>query len=224
MRIPSPLRLAMLAASVVALAACGEQTATPTGASTAPVSADGAAATNLAPDFTLVDSEGVQRRLSDFRGRVVVLEWTNEGCPYVQKYYNSGAMQGLQRAAVEDGVVWLTLISSAPGEQGYVDGAEARAWSDRNTAGANHLLLDPTGQVGRQYDAKTTPDMRVIDEEGRIIYAGAIDDRPTSDVADLEGATNYLTLALEAHAAGRAPETPYVQPYGCAIKFQDELV
>ena len=216
-------RLSLIAVSALALSACSQESSTPAAAAPDATTQTAAAATNVAPDFTLVDSEGVQRRLSDYRGRVVILEWTNEGCPYVQKYYESGAMQALQREAVEDGVVWLTLISSAQGQQGYVDGAEARQWSDRNTAGASHLLLDPTGQVGRLYDAKTTPDMRVIDEQGRIVYAGAIDDRPTSDQADLEGATNYVSLALAAHKAGNAPETPYVQPYGCSIKFADEL-
>ncbi|WP_122466886.1 redoxin domain-containing protein [Brevundimonas lutea] len=216
-------RLSLLAVSALALAACGEQAAAPDAAAPENTVETAAAATNMAPNFTLVDSEGVQRQLSDYRGQVVILEWTNEGCPYVQKYYESGAMQDLQRAAVEDGAVWLTIISSAQGQQGYVDGAEARQWADRNTAGANHLLLDPTGQVGRLYDAKTTPDMRVIDEQGRIVYAGAIDDRPSSEAESLEGATNYVTLALAAHEAGEAPETPYAQPYGCSIKYADEL-
>lgn len=219
-------RLALASAALVALTACQpQQAAAP--AETAPAKTDAAAqipssqAAQVAPNFTLVDSEGVQRSLNDFRGKVVVLEWTNEGCPYVQKHYGGEAMQRLQRQAVEDGVVWLTLISSAPGQQGYVDGAEARAWAERNEAASRHLLLDPTGEVGRLYDAKTTPDMRVIDEQGRIIYAGAIDDRPSSEPSSLTGATNYVTAALAAHAAGRPVETPYVQPYGCSVKYAE---
>lgn len=210
----------LIAASSLALAACGqpaEQPAEPTGTADA-----GQTEAQAAPDFTLVNAQGQQVSLSDFRGRVVVLEWTNEDCPYVRKHYGAGAMQALQREAVEDGVVWLTIISSAPGQQGYVEGADATGWKDEYAAGFTHLLLDPTGETGRAYGAVTTPDMRVIDEEGRIIFTGGIDDRPTNKPEDLEGATNFVRAALADHAAGRPVATPFAQPYGCSIKYADE--
>ncbi|KQW82029.1 alkyl hydroperoxide reductase [Brevundimonas sp. Root1279] len=175
-----------------------------------------------APAFTLVDAQGVQRSLADFRGKTVVLEWTNEGCPYVKKHY-SGAMQALQRAAVADGVVWLSIISSAPGTQGHVEGEAARQWRDRTKGAATHLLLDPTGQVGKLYGAKTTPDMRVINPEGQLVYVGGIDDRPTSKVEDLEGANNYVQAALADMKAGRAVRTAFAPSYGCSVKYPETV-
>ena len=208
--------------AILALAACDQgPTAVPTKAKKAAATATIAADAQPAPAFTLVDAEGVQRSLADFRGKVVVLEWTNEGCPYVQKHY-TGTMQALQREAVGEGVVWLTIISSSPGKQGYVEGEEARAWKARNKAAATHLLLDPTGEVGKLYGAKTTPDMRVIDERGRILFEGGIDDRPTSEVEDLFGANNFVKAALDDHAAGRPVKTKYAVPYGCSIKYPEE--
>ena len=174
----------------------------------------------MAPDFTLVDAEGTQRSLAEFRGKTVVLEWTNEGCPYVKKHY-TGAMQALQRQAVGEGVVWLAIISSAPGEQGHVEGQAAREWKTRTNGAATHLLLDPTGQVGRLYDARTTPDMRVIDPQGKLVFVGGIDDRPTNKVEDLEGANNYVRAALDDLKAGRAVRTAFAQPYGCAVKYAE---
>lgn len=212
-------RLPILAAAFLTLAACQQAEAPAASAATETASADVAGQSGLAPAFTLTDSEGVQRSLADFRGKTVVIEWTNEGCPYVQKHYSSGAMQALQRAAAADGVVWLTVISSSPGKQGYVEGEEARAWKARNTAAATHLLLDPDGQVGKAYGAMTTPDMRVIDAEGRILFAGGIDDRPTNKVEDLDGANNFVRAALDDVEAGRPVRTAYAQPYGCAIKY-----
>lgn len=211
--------LALAAASTLVLAACGQPAEAPSDAAeTETAQADA----QTAPDFTLTNAEGEQVSLSDFRGRVVVLEWTNEDCPYVRKHY-TGAMQDLQGEATGDGVVWLTIISSAPGTQGYVEGDAAREWRSRYNAHFTHLLADPTGETGRAYGAVTTPDMRVIDEEGRIIFTGGIDDRPSADVATLEGATPYVRAALEDHAAGRPVATPFAQPYGCSIKFADEL-
>jgi hypothetical protein len=211
----SPVALLALSGAL-ALSACQERVAEPASAPEATSTA--ASAEGMAPAFILVDSEGVQRSLSDFRGRVVVLEWTNEGCPYVKKHY-TGAMQALQRRAIEGGAVWLTIISSEPGAQGYVEGEAARAWGERNSAAATHLLLDPTGVVGQSYGAVTTPDMRVIDEEGRIIFTGGIDDRPSSDLASLDGATNHVQAALDDHAAGRPVAVSFAQPYGCSIKY-----
>ncbi|MFN3537722.1 MAG: thioredoxin family protein [Brevundimonas sp.] len=212
--------LAMAAASALVLAACNQPAEAPADATETTATAE--AAGQMAPDFTLVNAEGEQVSLSDFRGRVVVLEWTNEDCPYVRKYY-TGPMQDLQRQVVEDGAVWLTVISSAPGTQGYVEGEQARQWRSEYNANFTHLLADPTGETGRAYGAVTTPDMRVIDEDGRVIFTGGIDDRPSADVATLDGATNYVRAALDDHAAGRPVATPFAQPYGCSIKYADEL-
>ncbi|MBL0948062.1 thioredoxin family protein [Brevundimonas sp.] len=214
------IRLLATGAALALLAACSPATEAPETGSTETAEASAA---DMAPAFTLVDAEGVERSLADFRGRTVVLEWTNEGCPYVQKHYESGAMQALQREATGDGVVWLTIISSAPGQQGYVEGDAAREWQSRNNAAATHLLLDPEGTVGRLYDAKTTPDMRVIDPEGRLLFVGGIDDRPTNKIEDLEGANNYVRAALTDMEAGRPVATPFATPYGCSIKYADEL-
>lgn len=215
------MRLLTAASAALLLAACQQPASAPekTDAPAAPTAT--ASAIRTAPDFTLIDADGVQRSLADFRGKTVMLEWTNEGCPYVKKHY-TGAMQALQRQAAADGVVWLTIISSAPGTQGFVEGAEARAWKAKHSAAFTHLLLDPTGQVGRLYDAKTTPDMRVIDAEGRLIYVGGIDDKPTNKVEDLQGATNYVQAALDDVEAKRPIRTAFAQPYGCSIKYADE--
>lgn len=216
-------RLTLAAVVVLALAACQQQEAAP--AQTASTEATPAAATQdgLAPAFTLVDAEGTQRSLADFRGKTVVLEWTNEGCPYVQKHYGAGAMQALQREATADGVVWLTIVSSSPGTQGFVEGEAARAFRAKHQANYTHLLLDPTGEVGKLYDAKTTPDMRVIDPQGRIVFEGGIDDRPTNKPEDLAGATNFVRAALTDMEAGRPVQTRFAQPYGCAIKYPETV-
>ena len=224
-RLPA-LRLPGLAAvaAILTLAACNqaEAPAAPAATETAAAPAAAPGQPQTAPAFTLVDSEGVERSLADFRGKTVVLEWTNEGCPYVQKHYSTGAMQALQTEAVADGVVWLTIISSEPGAQGHVEGDEARAWKSRNKAGSSHLLLDPTGEVGKRFGAITTPDMRVIDAEGRILFTGGIDDRPTNKVEDLEGANNFVRAALTDIEAGQPVQTAFAKPYGCSIKYAGE--
>lgn len=212
-------RLFVVAASAALLAACQQQAAAPAAEN---ASAPAAAQEGLAPAFTLVDADGIQRSLADFRGKTVVLEWTNEGCPYVQKHY-TGAMQALQREAQADGVVWLTIVSSAPGTQGFVEGDTARAYKAKHQSAYAHLLLDPTGEVGKLYGAKTTPDMRVIDAQGRLVFEGGIDDRPTSKVEDLEGANNFVRAALEDVKAERPVRTAFAQPYGCAIKYPETV-
>ena len=224
------VRVSAAAFAVLMLAACQEQAAAPEPAAAREAATKTAVSTpasmpmagQAAPAFTLVDSQGVQRTLADFRGKTVVLEWTNEGCPYVKKHY-SGAMQALQRAAVADGVVWLSIISSAPGTQGHVEGEAARQWHDRTKGAATHLLLDPTGQVGKLYGAKTTPDMRVIDPDGTLTYVGGIDDRPTSKVEDLEGANNYVQAALADMKAGRPVQTAFAPSYGCSVKYPETV-
>ena len=218
--------LTVASASLLMLAACQQQpaaapdkaAATAAAAATPAVAGPG----DMAPAFTLVDADGTQRSLADFKGKTVVLEWTNEGCPYVKKHY-TGAMQALQREATADGVVWLTIISSAPTTQGYVEGEEARAWKAKHKSAFTHLLLDPTGEVGKRYDAKTTPDMRIIDPEGRLIFVGGIDDKPTNKVEDLAGANNFVRAALADAKAGRPVQTAFAQPYGCAIKYPETV-
>lgn len=172
-----------------------------------------------APAFRAVDSEGRARTLAEFKGRTVVLEWTNNGCPYVGKHYGSGNMQRLQREAVRDKVVWLTVISSAPGFEGYLTRSEARAWKTKVGAASSAVLLDAKGLVGRAYEAKATPHMFIIDGAGRVVYMGGIDDRPTTDPESLKGAHNYVAAALADLKAGRAVAHPVSQPYGCAVKY-----
>lgn len=173
-----------------------------------------------APDFTAVDADGKTRSLSEFRGKTVVLEWVNEGCPYVRKHY-SGNMQGLQQAARADGVVWLTIASSAPGKQGYFDGATAKTWMSAKGAKPTALLLDGDNKVATLYKAKTTPHMFVIDKTGAVVYEGAIDDIPTAKVEDLGKAKNLVAAALAEVKAGRKVATPFATPYGCSVKYKD---
>ena len=172
-----------------------------------------------APGFSAVDAQGRTRSLAEFRGKTVVLEWTNDGCPYVGKHYASGHMQALQHAATKSGVVWLSIISSAPGFQGYLTGPQARAWKTRVGAGSSDVLLDPKGIVGRAYEAKVTPHMFVIDGSGRVVYMGGIDDQPTSDPESLKGAKTYVAAALADVKAGRAVAEPVTRPYGCSVKY-----
>lgn len=172
-----------------------------------------------APAFSVQDANGQTRTLAEFRGRTVVLEWTNHGCPYVRKHYDAGNMQALQREAAADGVVWLQVISSAPGEQGHLDGAGARARVQTDNAAPAATLLDPSGVMGRAYGARTTPHMYIIDGSGVLRYQGAIDDRPSARPASLEGATNYVRAALADLAAGRPVQTAQTTPYGCSVKY-----
>ncbi len=172
-----------------------------------------------APNFTATDTNGQTHKLSDYAGKFVVLEWHNRGCPYTQKHYNSGNMERLQREWTGRGVIWLTVISSAPGKQGYVTAAEENAYVKQVSAAPTAVLLDPTGSLGHLYDAKTTPHMFIINPQGTLIYNGAIDDRPTSDVSDISGAKNYVSVALEEAMSGKSVSTPTTRPYGCSVKY-----
>ncbi len=174
----------------------------------------------LAPDFTIVDSNGETQTLSDYRGQRVVLEWTNHACPYVRKHYGGGNMQALQQDATEDGTVWLSIISSAPGRQGHVSAQQANNLTASRGAHPTAVLFDPEGTVGRAYDARTTPHMYVIDETGTLRYQGAIDDRPTTRRSSLEGATNYVRLAMADLDAGHDVELAETTAYGCSIKYR----
>ena len=174
-----------------------------------------------APDFTATDTNGQSHKLSEYTGKFVVLEWHNRGCPYTQKHYTSGNMERLQREWTAKGVIWLTVISSAPGKQGYVTAADENSYVKEMKAAPTAVLLDPTGAVGHLYDAKTTPQMIIINPQGVMIYDGAIDDKPTTDTADISGAKNYVQQALEEAMAGKAVSVASTRPYGCAVKYPD---
>ena len=191
-------------------------------ATLAPSTADAQAVVGSpAPQFTAADSRGQTHNLNQYRGKYVVLEWHNQGCPYTQKHYVSGNMQALQKEWTAKGVVWFTVISSAPGKQGYVTDAEENAYLAEMHAEPTAVLMDPEGKLGRLYDAKTTPEMYVIDPEGKLIYEGAIDDRPTPDVSDIKGADNYLNDALSEAMAGKPVAKSYTRSYGCSVKYPD---
>ena len=172
-----------------------------------------------APDFTGSASNGKTFHLADYRGKFVVLEWHNNGCPYTQKHYKSGNMQNLQKQWTAKGVVWFTVISSAPGKQGYVNANEENNYLAKMGASPTAVLLDSSGTIGHLYDAKTTPQMIVINPQGVMVYDGAIDNRPTDDVKDISGATNYVNLALEQSLAGKPVEIAATRPYGCSVKY-----
>ena len=172
-----------------------------------------------APEFTATDSKGAQRTLAAYRGKTVILEWTNHECPYTVKHYATGNMQALQAAAVGSGAIWLTVISSRPGGQGYVEAAEADRLTTSRSARPSGVVLDPRGQLGRLYDARTTPHMFIIDGAGLLVYMGAIDDRPSASHAGVKGARNYVREALDAMAAGRPIPVASTRPYGCSVKY-----
>lgn len=172
-----------------------------------------------APAFTVKDADGKTRSLSEFKGKTVVLEWHNQDCPYVKKHYGSGNMQSTQKKAVADGAAWLTVVSSGPGKQGYVTADQAKALTASQKATRTAFLLDPQGQVGRAYDAKTTPHMYVVDKTGKLVYMGGIDDKATANPADIASSKNYVLAALADVEAGRAVANPVTKPYGCSVKY-----
>ncbi|HTG38717.1 redoxin domain-containing protein [Sphingomonas sp.] len=174
-----------------------------------------------AGDFRLTDMNGRNVQLSDYRGKTVVLEWHNPGCPFVRKHYNSGNMQRTQAAAVDGGAVWLTINSGAPGKQGHMASAEARAQFAKDASKATHYLLDPRGVVGKGYAAKTTPHLYIIDSKGTLVYQGGIDDKPTADPADIATARNHVTAALAEMKAGKPVSVAESRPYGCSVKYSD---
>ena len=174
-----------------------------------------------APDFTLPDSLGNNHSLSDYAGKIVVLEWLNHGCPFVKKHYGSGNMQKLQKMAKEKGVVWFSVISSAPGKQGYATPEQANETAADKKAMPAAILLDPEGTVGKLYDAKTTPHMFIIDREGVLVYNGGIDDIRSTNVDDIAKAKNYVLLALEELLSGKEVSVKTSQPYGCSVKYKN---
>jgi hypothetical protein len=187
-------------------------------ASAAPATADIAVGTP-APDFTATDSNGKPVRLADYRGRIVVLEWTNPGCPFVRAHYDSGTMPAVQAEAKAAGAIWLSVNSGAPGKQGHMTGAQANAQQARDRAAPSAYLLDPAGTIGRLYGAKTTPHMYVVGADGRLAYEGAIDDRPTADADDAKAATRWALNAVKAVKASRSPDPAQTRAYGCQVKY-----
>ncbi len=175
---------------------------------------------HAAPTFELTGADGKTYKLADQKGKIVVLEWFNKDCPYVRKFYDSKTMQDLQAKQTGKGIVWFTIISSAPGKQGAMSAEEVTKlmgeWSMKPTA----VLLDTEGKVGKMYDAKTTPHMFVIDKKGQLAYMGAIDDRPSASAKSLDGAQNYVLSALAAVEKGEPVKTASTTPYGCSIKYQ----
>ncbi|MGB5638451.1 MAG: redoxin domain-containing protein [Sedimenticolaceae bacterium] len=172
-----------------------------------------------APGFTGMDTSGKSHALSDFRGKPVVLEWTNHDCPYVRKHYSSGNMQQQQQAATGQGAVWLSIISSAPDKQGHVTPAQADALTAERNAAPSAVILDEKGEIGRLYEAKTTPHMYIIDADGKLAYMGGIDSIPSTNPADIAKATQYVPAALAQVMQGK-PVTPSVtRPYGCSVKY-----
>jgi thioredoxin-related protein len=174
---------------------------------------------DAAPDFTATDSYGKPHRLADYNGKYIVLEWTNQGCPFTRKYYDSGNMQKLQKYWTDKAVVWLTVISSAPGLQGYMTAEQENSYVQSVKAAPTAVLLDPKGDLGHLYGAKTTPHIFIINPQGKLIYEGAIDDKPTTEVSDISGATNYVTTALEQSMAGKPVANAATRPYGCSVKY-----
>ena len=190
-------------------------------AATAPVKTVAPRPGAQAPEFTLPDAFGKTRSLADYKGKWVVLEWVNYDCPFVKKHYGSGNMQKLQAAAKAKGAVWLSINSSAPGKQGHFEGAALTKRIADQKASPEAYLQDPEGKVGKLYNAKTTPTMFIINPEGTVVYAGAIDDKPSTDKEDVATAKNYVQTALDAAMAGKPIETAATQSYGCGVKYKD---
>lgn len=172
-----------------------------------------------APDFSATDIHGEAFSLSDHKGKTVVLEWTNHECPFVVKHYGSGNMQATQKTATDQGVVWVSIVSSAPEKQGHVSAEQAMQIEEEAGAHNTTRILDESGEIGKMYDAKTTPHMFVINPEGNLVYAGAIDSNNSPDPATIDGATNYVLAALDDLAAGREVQNSATWPYGCGVKY-----
>ncbi len=202
------LRRRTLLASAAALAA------------TPALPARAATAGQPAPDFSLPDTSGKTVRLSDHRGKFVVLEWTNPGCPFVRKHYDSGNMGVTQKAARDQGVVWLSINSTETASSDYLEPARLAAWLKERHGVASAVLMDEDGSVGRRYDARTTPHMYIVDPQGMVVYAGGIDSIASARVADIEKATNHIKAALADIAAQRPIAQPVTRPYGCSIKYK----
>jgi len=190
-------------------------------ASSRPAKAAPAVATigQPSPEWSLKDTSGKTRSLADYQGKVVVLEWTNNQCPFVKKHYRTGNMQATQKYATDNGAVWFSVISSAPGSQGYVTAEQGASIAKEEKSKATDVLLDPEGTVGHEFQAKTTPDIMIIDKSGTLVYSGGIDDKATTDDDDIKTAHNYVKAALAEVFSGKSVTTATSQPYGCGIKY-----
>jgi hypothetical protein len=175
-----------------------------------------------APDFEVIDANGTMRSLSEFEGQFVILEWLNHGCPFIQKHYNGNNMQALQKKYTDQDVVWLSVISSAPGTQGYMEADEARQSIEDHNASPTAILLDPEGEMGHAYDSRVTPHMFIIDPDGVLRYNGAIDDKPSARPSSLEGAHNYIDAAMSSLMNGEEVDVKTNTPYGCSVKYGSE--
>lgn len=173
-----------------------------------------------APDFKLVSTDGRPVRLSDFRGKHVVLEWTNPGCPFVRKHYGADNMQATQREAATMGVIWLAINSTETGSADYLKPAQLAAWLTEHKASVTATLMDEEGEVGKAYGARTTPHMYIVGPQGTLLYAGGIDSIPSAKVEDIKVATNYVRQALTETLAGKAISAPVTKPYGCSVKYK----
>lgn len=173
-----------------------------------------------APNFSAVDNHGKMQKLAEYRGKYVVLEWHNQGCPYTRKHYESGNMQRLQKKWTDKGVVWFTVISSAPGTQGFVTPTQENDYLSKMHASPTAVLMDVTGTLGRLYDARTTPEMFVISPNGTLIYEGAIDDPPAADQKKIARAKNYVDTALSEAMANQPITDAATRPYGCSVKYK----
>ena len=172
-----------------------------------------------APDFTVTDTNGLTHSLSDFKGKNVVLEWSNHQCPFVVKHYKPGNMQKIQKEATDNGTIWLTIVSSADGKQGNVSATEANNIMKEVGAHSTARILDPSGKIGKLYGAKTTPHMFVVDKAGTLVYAGAIDSDSSFRSSSIIGATNYVQAALSSLNAGEPIKVASTKPYGCGVKY-----
>ncbi|RYF18813.1 MAG: thioredoxin family protein [Comamonadaceae bacterium] len=173
-----------------------------------------------APEFTLRDTAGKAVKLSDFRGKVVVLEWTNPGCPYVRKHYDSGNMAATQQEAVAKGAVWLSINSTEKASYDYLEPAKLAAWQNERKVQPTATLMDEEGSAGKAYGARTTPHMYIVDPQGRLVYAGGIDSIPSASPADIGKAVNYVKQAVGEAAAGKPVSQATTRPYGCSIKYK----
>ncbi len=196
------------------LLACCAVAAIPTSTAILP-----AAVGQSAPDFTLKDSEGKMHSLSALKGKFVVLEWVNYDCPFVRAQYMSGSMPSLQRTYTRKGVTWLSICSSAPDKDGYFAGTGLKTRMEQMNAAPTAYLIDAEGAVGRLYSAKTTPTMFIVDPHGTLIYAGGIDDTPSSDASEVPHARNYVREALDLALAGKPVAVTYSRSYGCSVKY-----
>jgi peroxiredoxin len=203
----------LLTITLLVAVGCGADAAQPPSPYPAP------AVGKVAPEFKAVDTYGKEHALSQYRGKWVVLEWVNHDCPYVRKHYDNNVMQALQKKYAAQGVVWLSVVSSAPGKQGHFPNDKANALTKEKGAAPHALLVDAPGTVGRMYDARTTPHMFVVDPEGTLLYMGGIDDKPTARAADLKGARPHVDIALQEAMAGKPVSLPTSQPYGCNVKY-----